>query len=90
MKSIKFNPYAVLIITGLLMLATVLFAQTRSSVALLKAGVVSMDRDASSFAATLLSSESSQRDASAADESRASRTRVASTDSRERGERVEE
>ena len=87
MKFTKFNPYAVLLTTGLLMLATVLFAQTRSSVALLKAGVVSMDRDVSSFAATLLSSESSDRPAAVAEEGRASRTRVASTDSWERRER---
>jgi hypothetical protein len=87
MKFTKFNPYVVLLTTGLLMLATVLFAQTRSSVALLKAGVVSMDRDVSSFAATLLSSEPSDRPAAVAEENRASRTRVASTDSRERRER---
>ena len=73
MKFTKFNPYAVLIITGLLMLATVLFAQTRSSVALLKAGVVSMDRDASSFAATLLSSESSDKPAAVAEASHSMR-----------------
>lgn len=84
MKFTKFNPYVVLLTTGLLMLATVLLAQTRSSVALLKAGVVSMDRDVSSFAATLLSSD---RPAAVTEESRASRTRVASTDSRERRER---
>ena len=32
----KFNPYAVLLTTGALMLATVLFAQRGSSIALLK------------------------------------------------------
>jgi hypothetical protein len=77
----KFNPYAALLTTGLLMLATVVFAQTRSSVALLKAGAASVDEDVSSFAATLLSPQSPQRDTPVADESRTSGTRVAWTDS---------
>jgi hypothetical protein len=77
----KFNPYAALLTTGVLMLATVLFAQTRSSVALLKAGAASVDRDVSRFAArTLLSRESSQKPASGADEKRMSGTRLAFTD----------
>jgi hypothetical protein len=77
---IKFNAYTALLTTGVLMLATVLFAQTRSSVALLKAGAVSVDRDVSSFAATLLSSDSSQKQTLVADEGRMSRTRVAAAD----------
>jgi hypothetical protein len=73
----KFNPYAALLTTGVLMLATVLFAQTRSSVALLKAGAASVDKDVSSFAArTLLSRDSQRRQ----DERRMSGTRVALTD----------
>jgi hypothetical protein len=58
----KFNPYAVLLTTGVLMLATVVFAQTRTSVALLKAGATSVDRDVSSFAARKLSSLGSRTD----------------------------
>ena len=80
----KFNPYAALLTTGLLMLATVVFAQSRSSVALLKAGVVSVDKEVSSFAAGLLSSESAEKHAVADDDSRMSGMRVASTDPRER------
>jgi hypothetical protein len=77
----KFNPYAALLTTGVLMLATVVFAQTRSSVALLKAGAASVDKDVSSFAARTLSpGDSSQRDASGADETRMSGRRVALTD----------
>ena len=80
----KFNPYAALLTTGVLMLAVV-FAQTRSSVALLKAGAVSVDRDVSSFAARTLSSrDSSQRHALAANGSQMSGTRVALTDRKER------
>ena len=51
----KFNPYAVLLTTGALMLATVVFAQTGASIALLKAGATSVDRDVSSFAARTFS-----------------------------------
>jgi hypothetical protein len=76
----KFNPYAVLLTTGALMLATVLFAQMGSSVALLKAGAVSVDRDVSGFAAKTLSPRgSSQRRDPAVDENPVSETRVAST-----------
>ena len=79
----KFNPYAALLTTGVLMLAVV-FVQTRSSVALLRAGAVSVDKDVSSFAArTLLSGDASQRHAAAANESRMSGTRVALTDRKE-------
>jgi len=70
----KFNPYAALLTTGVLMLATVVFVQNRSSVALLKAGAASVDRDVSSFAAkTLLSRDSSQSHALGADGSRIDR-----------------
>jgi hypothetical protein len=80
----KFNPYVALITTGVLMLATVVFAQTRSSVALLKAGVASVDKDVSSFAAkTLLSRDSLQSHALGADRNRVSGTRVALTESQE-------
>jgi hypothetical protein len=76
----KFNPYAALLTTGVLMLAVV-FAQTRSSVALLKAGAASVDRDVSSFAAKTLSSrDASQRHDAVVDDSRMSGTRVALTD----------
>ena len=79
----KFNPYAALLTTGVLMLAVV-FAQTRSSVALLKAGAVSVDRDVSSFAArTLLSRNSVPRHALAVDDSRMSGTKVALADRQE-------
>jgi len=80
-KVIKFNPYAALLTTGVLMLATVVFAQTRSSVELLKAGVGAVDRDVSSFAEGLISSKSP----SVADQDRRlSGIRMASTDPRER------
>jgi hypothetical protein len=71
----KFNPYAVLLTTGALMLATVVFAQTRTSVALLKAGATSVDRDVSSFAARTLSTFGSRNGGKAVSE-----TRVASID----------
>jgi hypothetical protein len=80
----KINPYAALLTTGLLMLATVVFAQTRSSVALLKAGAASVDKDVSNFAASLLSSESSRRRGLAADDNQMSGTRVALTEPRGR------
>jgi hypothetical protein len=77
----KFNPYAVLLTTGALMLATVLFAQIGSSVALLKAGAVSLDRDVSGFAAKRLSPRgSSERRTLVVDENPVSETRVASTE----------
>lgn len=47
----KFNPYAALLMTGALMITTVIFAQAGDSAALLKAGAVSVDRDVSIFAA---------------------------------------
>jgi len=81
----KFNPYVALLTTGVLMLAVV-FAQTRSSVSLLKAGAASVDKDVSSFAArtSLLSGDASHRQTAAADDSRMSGTRVASSDRQER------
>jgi hypothetical protein len=81
----KFNPYVALLTTGVLMLAVV-FAQTRSSVSLLKAGAASVDKDVSSFAArtSLLSGDESHRQTPAADDSRMSGTRVASSDRQER------
>jgi len=76
----KFNPYAALLATGVLMLAVV-FAQTRSSVALLKEGAASVDRDVSSFAAKTLSSrDASQRSAVTVDGPRMPGTRVALTE----------
>ena len=85
MKFMKFNPYAALLTTGVLMLATVVFAQTRSSVALLKAGAASVDKDVSSFAASMLSSGSSRkRGLIDADDSQMSGTRVALANPRER------
>jgi hypothetical protein len=73
----KFNPYAVLLTAGALMLATVVFAQTRTSVALLKVGATSVDKDVSSLAAKTLSSLGSR-----SDEKAVSETRVASIDGR--------
>jgi hypothetical protein len=73
----KFNPYAVLLTAGALMLATVVFAQTRTSVALLQAGATSVDKDVSSLAAKTLSSLGSR-----SDEKAVSETRVASIDGR--------
>jgi hypothetical protein len=52
----KFNPYPVLVMTGVLMSVTVVLAQTGASVSLVKAGVVSLDRDVSSFAVRTWSS----------------------------------
>jgi len=76
----KLNPYAVLLTTGALMLATVLFAQMGSSVALLKAGAMSVDRDVSGFAAKTLSRRRSSERRQAVDETPVSDTRVASTE----------
>jgi hypothetical protein len=47
----KFNPYTALLTTGALMLTTVVMSESGSGAALLKAGVVSVDRDVASFAA---------------------------------------
>lgn len=76
----KFNPYAVLLTTGALMLATVLFSQMGSGIAPLKVGAVSVDRDVSGFAAkTLSAGVSSQRPSQGVDEPPVLETRVAST-----------
>ena len=74
----KFNPYAALLMTGALMLLTVVIAQIGSNAALLRAGVVSVDRDVSSFAARTLTSLEGRRQES--DEDRDSPTRVAVID----------
>ena len=76
----KFNPYAVLLTTGALMLATVLLAQMGSSVALLKAGAMSVDREVSGFAAKTLSPRGSSEGRQVVDETPVSDTRVASTE----------
>jgi hypothetical protein len=52
----KLNPYPVLLASGVLMSATVLFAQTGAGVELVEAGARAIDRDISSFAGRTLSS----------------------------------
>jgi hypothetical protein len=52
----KLNPYPVLVTIGVLMLATVVLAQTGTGASLVKAGVVSLNRDVSSFAVRTWSS----------------------------------
>jgi hypothetical protein len=52
----KLNPYPVLVTTGVLMLATVVLAQTGTSVSLVKAGVVALDREVASLAVRTWSS----------------------------------
>ena len=42
----KFNPYPILLTTGALMMATVVFAQTAPAVSLLKSKVVAIDTPA--------------------------------------------
>jgi hypothetical protein len=74
----KFNPYAVLLTTGALMLLTVVVGQTGSSVALLKRGAASVDKDVSSFAARTISSL--QRHTPASEEQAEPQTRVALAD----------
>ena len=82
----KFNPYAALLMTGTLMMVTVVFAQVGTSASLLKAGAVSVDRDFSRFAARTVTaihrrSVSSDVDReSLSDADRESRIRVASID----------
>lgn len=49
--TMKFNPYAALLVTGALMLVTVVLSPMGSNAALLKAGAASVDRDVSRFAA---------------------------------------
>jgi hypothetical protein len=52
----KLNPYPVLVTTGVLMLATVVLAQTGTSASLMKAGIVSLNRAVASFAVRTWSS----------------------------------
>jgi predicted oxidoreductase (fatty acid repression mutant protein) len=47
----KYNPYAMLLTTGALMLATVIFTQADPAVSLVKAGFAALDRDFPSFTA---------------------------------------
>jgi hypothetical protein len=80
----KFNPYAVLLTTGALMLATVVFAQLGTSMSLLKAGAESVDADVSSFAAKTVSAlggstaTANSANNKGSEESPSSATRVAS------------
>ncbi len=74
----KFNPYAALLMTGVLMILTVVLSQTGSNAALLRAGVASVDRDVSSFAARTWTSLESGR--SGAEQVQAPPTRLASID----------
>jgi hypothetical protein len=77
----KFSPYAALLMTGALMLLTVVMFQTGSSASLLRAGVVSVDNDVSSFAAkTWTSLEGRTLVADQSAQSRQHPTRVASID----------
>ena len=57
----KLNPYAVLLTTGVLMLATVVVAQIGTGVALVAQGAKSVDDDIASFAAKALSGTASDR-----------------------------
>jgi hypothetical protein len=61
----KVNPYPVLLTIGLLMFATVFFAQTGANAALLKAGAASLDKDISKFAAKTVASLRGQRPSAA-------------------------
>jgi hypothetical protein len=80
----KLNPYLLLLTTGVLMFVTVLLAQTGTSGSLVKAGVVSLNRDVSSFAVRTWSSFDGRLlvadDPSAADVARHPDTRLASVD----------
>ena len=77
----KLNPYLVLLTTGVLMFVTVLVAQTGANGSLVKAGVVSLNRDVSSFAVRTWSSLQGHvlvaDDPSAADVARHPDTRLA-------------
>jgi len=77
----KFNAYAALLMTSALMLITVVLFQTGSSAVLLRAGVASVDRDVSNFAAkTWTSLEGRALIADRSDQTRQHPTRVASID----------
>lgn len=80
----KFNPYAALLITGGLMVMTVVIAQIGSNLELLKAGAVSVDRDVSSLAAKALTSVEDGARQAAASTPEPRHTRVALLDGRER------
>ena len=74
----KFNPYAALLMTGALMVVTVVIAQLGPNSVLLKAGAESVDRDVSSFAARTLTRPTSPDSGS---DSADAPTRLASADS---------
>ena len=83
----KFNPYAVLLATGALMLATVLMAQVGMNVSLLRDGAASVDKDVASFARNLSNSDAPSSGGSAARGSQDSApTRLASIDRASSGE----
>jgi hypothetical protein len=79
----KFNPYAALLMTGALMVITVVIAQIGANSVLLKEGAASVDRDVSSFAAKTLTSF--QRQQALTDAERDPQTRVASIDKQAEG-----
>ena len=54
--TVRLSPYAALLLTGGLMLVTVVLSQLGSSAALLKAGAASVDKDLSNFAAKTFTS----------------------------------
>ena len=76
----KFNPYAALLMTGALMLITVVVAQMGPNATLLKAGVKSVDRDVETFAARTLTSL--QARTTSTEEEDEPRARIASLDTR--------
>jgi hypothetical protein len=77
----KFNPYAVLLATGALMLATVLLAQVGMNPSLLRDGAASVDEDVASFARTVSNSGAQSSGGGAARGSQDSaRTRLAAVD----------
>jgi hypothetical protein len=59
---LKLNPYAVLLTSGVLMLATVVLAQLGTGADLLKQGARSVDKDISSFAAKVSRSSDGELD----------------------------
>ncbi len=81
----KFTPYPVLLATGGLMLATVLFAQTDASVALLQSGAASLDKDVSSLTAKTRSARPEASRTMFADTVHAVAAPVASADGKEAG-----
>jgi hypothetical protein len=87
----KLNPYLLLLTTGILMFVTVLLAQTGASGSLVKTGVVSLNRDVSSFAVRTWSSMHGRvlvmDDPPGADVARHPDTRLASVESAADGDR---